>query len=80
MNKWIALAMWNSPEGSKMAAASSLKKKKKQDRNAFGKSCIGKGTLLIFCWGFEIWNKDFLIWQFSKSGIPPRGRKVSAMV
>ena len=34
----------SSPEGSKVMAASSLKK---QDGNAFGKSCIGKGMILL---------------------------------
>ena len=43
-----ALATCSSSDGSKVAAASGLKKKKKKDGNVFGKSCIGKGTILFF--------------------------------
>ena len=55
---------------------------KKQDRNTFGKSCIGKGAILF--WGkgggLKFQNKDFLIWRFPESGILLWGGKVSPML
>ena len=69
MNKWSALAAWNSPEGSKVVPAS-IFLKKRQDRNAFGTSCIRKEQ---FFWGrgvLKFHTRISLFW-FSKSRIPP---------
>ena len=79
--------MWSSPEGSKVAAASGKKKKKKKKQKGehirqklcwkrndsfsggggVGRGVGGGGEGL----GVKCQNKDFLIWRFSKTRIPP---------